>query len=223
MSSSIYTKSKWINSSAHYALMDRFFKDSPIIVNFDFFNTQTVFTPEHPHKTLLEEYQRTTAIDGKPRLVFGAWAGPQCCITNVIHEMGHLVEIDDARILSYGWGLRMPQQYIPGRYARMCPIPTTYKATLREVRTMVLQWQVQNMLGIDETPREILQALKFMPDFGYIPHMLDDSKEHEYKEYDEGRFDYLEKQFHIYMETYTLAHFHTEWVRKNELLRQRLT
>jgi hypothetical protein len=200
---SLYKHSEWMGSPQQERMEGTFFQDSPIKIDWKMHDTQRI-------------------IDDK-QLVFGGWAGPLCCITNVIHEMCHLVEIDDARILRNGWGLIMPEQYIPGRYSCMAPIPVTNKASLRETRVAALQYQVQNMLGIPTSIRDVILSFQFLPDFCNIPDGVDREKDFEYKEIDEGRYQYLERYLAECMGgKYTLTFFHQEWARKNQLLRKAL-
>lgn len=130
--------------------------------------------------------------------------------------MSHLVEIDDARILKPSWGLTTPTQYISGRYSYVASIPMTCQPSLRETRVIALAWQVQNMLGMEETPLEALSALYFMSDWCNIPASRKDTVE----DYKNSRFEYLESYMIKCMkEKYTLDFFMTEWKRKNKLLK----
>lgn len=203
--SSIYKATKWMNSPQQERMLEEFFVGSPIQIEWDFHGTQKVH-----NKTL----------------IFGPWAGPAQCITHVMHEMAHLAEIDDARILEHGWGLRMPEVYIPGRYSHMAAVPTTYQASLRECRTIAMQWHLQNHLGIEETPREAITSLKWMPDYCNLPCRKYDGNtpgEFSYAESEETRLAFLENKMIEYArDKYTLTFFMQEWVRKNELLKQAL-
>ena len=199
---SYYTDSKWMNTPQQHQLLEVFFKDSPIRIDWDFHGTQKV-----------EGY----------KLIFGPWAGPERCITNIIHEMGHLAEIDDARILKVGWGLTTPEVYIPGRYARMAAVPTTWQPIKRECRVMAMQWLIQNFLGIEETPREVVKSLKWMPDWCNLPCRRYDGQvpgEFSYAEYEEQRMTFVENTMLEYSrDKFTLDYFRAEWKRKNEMLR----
>lgn len=191
----VFTPTEWMNSPQQDQLMEIYFKDSPIVVDWDFHHSQKV-------------------EDGK--LVLGPWAGPSQCITNVIHEMGHLVEIDDARILAHGWGLHVPMTECLGREY---PNPVTPKACMREVRVFAMQWQLQNFLGIKTEIRELVRLNRFLPDFCFVPK----EGEQEGESYDEPRLRYLERRLLEYVKgKYTLEFFNREWSRKNELLRRSL-
>jgi len=197
----MYKDSQWWNTVQHQRLVDTYLKDSPIELNWEMHDTQQV-------------------KDNK--LIFGAWAGPLRCITHVIHEMCHLVEIDDARILEEGWGLRMPQVYIPGRYSRLAAVPATYQPSLRETRVAALQYHVQRYIGIPTTFRSVINSFQFLPDWCNIPHGIDlDSNDYSYKDIDEARYQFLQNYLIQCMEgKYTLDFFHQEWKRKNQLLHE---
>lgn len=74
-------------------------------------------------------------IDG--RLVLGMRAGPEVKKINLLHEMAHFIEIDDARCMVYGWGLKVPETYIPGH--RPFYDPQTFQAGAREIRVSAIQ------------------------------------------------------------------------------------
>lgn len=203
--SSIYSSSKWMNSPQQEQLLETFFVGSPINIDWDFHGTQKIHNNQ---------------------LVFGPWAGPLQCITHVMHEMGHLAEIDDDRILKHGWGLTTPEQYIPGRYSHIASVPVTFQPSLRECRAIALQWHLQNFLGIEETPREAITALKWMPDYCNIParkYSGTSPGEYSYAESEETRLLFLENKMLEYSRNkYTLTFFMEEWKRKNELLSKAL-
>ena len=198
--------SKWIDSPEHKRVLAEFFQDSPIQVSSD--------------------VEGMKVFDNV--LFLGMRAGPWRCLTNLIHEMSHLVEIDDARVLKHGWGFTTPQIYMPGRHSYMASAPVSIQPIRREVRVIALQWQIQNELGIHVNKRETLSALKFMPDWCNVPSGLpggyfDLPWEEQAKitvHTNEFRFAYLQAYMDECMSgKYNLSFFHTEWKRKNELLR----
>lgn len=203
LSVSLYSDSKWMNTPQQEQLLEVFFKDSPIAIDWDFHGTQKVESN---------------------KLIFGPWAGPERCITNLIHEMGHLAEIDDARILQHGWGLTTPELYIPGRYSHMAAVPKTWQPIQRECRVMAMQWHIQNLLGIEETPREVVKSLKWMPDWCNLPLRRYDGTtpgEFPYAEYEESRLMFVENTMLEFSRgKFSLKFFREEWKRKNELLKQ---
>ena len=187
--------SKWINSPQQDLLLDTFFKDSPIKIDWKFYGTQKV-------------------VDNT--LILGSWAGPHQCLKSIIHEMAHLAEIDDARILTSGWGLNMPTTYIPGRYSRIVDAPLTYQGSLRECRVIAMQWHVQNMIELYESPADAVSSLQYMPDFYNLPIIPSEDIEAR----DAHRMLFLENKMLEYSrDKYTLEFFLSEWKRKNDLLK----
>jgi hypothetical protein len=85
-----------------------------------------------------------------------------------------------------------------------------------------MQWHLQNFLGIEETPREAISALKWMPDYCNIPYRKD-GEEFTLAQADETRLSFLENKMLEYSRgKYTLSFFMEEWKRKNKLLTEAL-
>lgn len=103
-------------------------------------------------------------IDGTVAL--GGRAGPEVSIVNLCHEMAHFVEIDDARCVTEGWGLIVPQQFV---YDRMCCNPVTHQGTDREIRVAAYQYHLLQYLGIYRTPAYLVSSFHFLPDFCFVP------------------------------------------------------
>ena len=72
------------------------------------------------------------------RMILGMRAGPEVGdVDSLLHEMGHFIEIDDARCTSYGWGLDVRMAYFPGHPP--CHDPQTFQACEREIRVTAIQ------------------------------------------------------------------------------------
>jgi len=199
---SIYKDSSHMTPEVVERLMGAYFQGVSIKVDWDFYATQKV-------------NHETVEWNGKPynrrTLVFGPWAGPRRCPTHVIHEMAHLAEINDRRILIHGWGLRLPEVYISaGQYSRMCCEPTTWQATQRETRVIAYQMGVEEEMGIGSSVEESVQSLVFMADWWLVPGK--DNKE---------RLSFVAETVTELRKTFTLERFKAEWVRKNALLKKR--
>lgn len=94
-------------------------------------------------------------------MLLGMGAGPTHGDPGVLlHEMAHFVEIDDARCLVWGWGLRVPTVEVAGR---MCEQPTSFACCLREVRVMALQCALGRHFGLEQDPAELAQLLSWVP------------------------------------------------------------
>lgn len=79
-------------------------------------------------------------------MLFGWRVGPSKDVDGVVHEMAHLIEIDDARCHLPGWGLWVRQTYIPGHppFAE----PHTFQACAREIRVVAIQKVIFESLGL---------------------------------------------------------------------------
>lgn len=71
------------------------------------------------------------------RMVLGMRSGPVKDEDALLHEMGHFVEIDDARCTLPGWGLHVTTVCFPGHPP--CLDPRTFQACEREIRVMGIQ------------------------------------------------------------------------------------
>jgi hypothetical protein len=142
------------------------------------------------------------------RLVVGAKAGPKRSVSNLAHEMCHFVEIDDARCGEYGWGLRIPEVEI---YGRFCAQPVTRQGTERECRVAALQHNLLQWLGVYRTPKCLVSAFHFLPDFCYVP-----------GERDRGRLSWCEERVLSLIGTpeYSIDWWMAEWDRKDAVLRE---
>jgi hypothetical protein len=168
-----------------------FFKDSPIII----------------HENL--EGQRVE----NNILYLGLKAGPEIHITNLLHEMSHLVEIDDARILSYGWGLKygsLVQVILGQEYQEFL----STAATEREIRVWAFQHQLQNLLGIDTPIKETVKSAVYLGDWANVAFGDKLNLKCQKK-----ALEWVENQVVEKMKTLTLEFFQNEWTRKNCLLK----
>jgi len=154
--------------------------------------------------------------------VIGARAGPEIKAWNLLHEMAHFVEIDDDRMCSYGWGLRVPEVFV---YDRMCVEPTTTQMTKREIRVIAFQRNVMVYLGMEEPASKSVNSLHFLPDHTLVP-LEDGSPAYiegrpvckSLKQTDKSRMKWIANQVEALQSKYTLEFFISEWERKNQLL-----
>lgn len=145
------------------------------------------------------------------RLCFGVWAGPKAETSNLLHEMAHFVEIDEARMNITGWGLKLPnRRYTKGLYDG-CE-PKTMQITAREIRVMALQHNLHEHLGIPTWRDQVVQLLRWLPDAHNVPGA---SKE-AHNRWIMAQYDRLIKS-----EAYSFSRFNVEWKRRNEILRKR--
>lgn len=95
------------------------------------------------------------------RLTLGMRSGPSQDMTNVLHELAHLVEIEDDRIGSNNWGLRIRRVEILGR---LVIDPQTPQATQRECRVFGIQARMMEAVGIPYDMDEFVDLNKWLPD-----------------------------------------------------------
>jgi hypothetical protein len=69
-------------------------------------------------------------------MLLGMRAAGEYSVGSLLHEMAHLIEIDDDRCHLFGWGLRTRKVTFRGRtYSE----PLTFQCSERELRTMAIQ------------------------------------------------------------------------------------
>lgn len=86
------------------------------------------------------------AVDNN-RFMFATWAGPTADVGNLLHEMGHFVEINPERCHRPGWGLGYGKKIVIGGREYDEGMHTK-KAIEREIRTFAIQLVLSNHYGI---------------------------------------------------------------------------
>lgn len=163
-------------------------------------------------------------IDRDGTILVGNRAGPKNHVSNLAHELSHFVEIDDARMGVYGWGLKVPEIWV---YDRMCCEPRTMKMVERELRVIAFQTNLLESLGSPKQVQSFTRSLVYMPDFIHVP--LDDGRsaygedapsfeEMGPRKKDESRIRWLTRRVIEMLPEYTLERFDSEWARKINLL-----
>lgn len=184
-----------------------------------------------------EFFSKTKAIQFRPDLEgqriedgvihVGDRSGPNHNdVSALAHEMSHFVEIDDDRMTSYGWGLRLPEVYAINR---ICIEPLTCQATKRELRVIAFQLNLCEYIGLSLEDDYTVSSLRFMPDTTFVP--LEDGSQ-PYGEITTHGLDYNEiqasqqrwrlNQVKALRAIHTLDVFLSEWGRKVEVLERRL-
>jgi len=90
------------------------------------------------------------------RMILGAKAGPGVDPSNLLHEMAHFIEIDDARCCVRGWGLLTGFDEEP---------VITYQATERELRVIAIQKLLGEHFGVEADIPKTISSMTFMPDW----------------------------------------------------------
>jgi hypothetical protein len=154
----------------------------------------------------------------------GNRAGPALALSNLVHELCHFVEIDDARMTVHGWGLHVPQVVILGQ---VCNEPVTKKMTERELRVIAYQLNVLESIGAPSRAKNLVSSLQYMSDFIYVP--LEDGRsaygedspdreEMSSREKDASRIRWMANKVTELRAQYTLERFDREFFRKAQLL-----
>lgn len=99
------------------------------------------------------------------RIKIGPWAGPETAISNVLHEVCHFVEIDEARMRESGWGLIVPTQFLFGKMFNEFSTP---KHIYREQRVWAYQLNLHYKYGIREDAYEFAKSAQWLGGFGWL-------------------------------------------------------
>lgn len=144
-------------------------------------------------------------------------------ISNICHEMAHLVEIDDARMRSQGWGLTVPEIFV---IDRICQEPTTKDITMRELRVAAYQSHLLAYLGVSKPVGEIVDSFDWLPDSCYVP--IEDGRKPYGANYEAVRAEGIDiqksqhrwriNQVKKLKKIFTLDRFLSEWKRKVQWL-----
>jgi hypothetical protein len=98
------------------------------------------------------------------RFMLQTWAGPQADLFNLVHEIAHMIEIDDRRCHNPNWGFKYGKTvYIPG-HGDVNEGMVTNQAIEREIRVFGIQLHIHQAFGIEIVHHE--------------PNSWDDNDEH---------------------------------------------
>lgn len=147
------------------------------------------------------------AFAPSPHYLFGLRAGPSLSVSFALHELAHLVEIDDRRATMFGWGLDVPTQWV---YDRLCAEPVTNQATTRECRVVAYQALLGDAIGLKADIRDTVSALQYMPDWWHVPGRSD-----------KARIAWCERQVRKNLQTMTVRQTLDELRRKIQILERR--
>lgn len=140
----------------------------------------------------------------------GTWAGPHADISNLLHEMGHFVEIDQPRMAKYGWGLKFGKYYQIGMHSGHEPY--TAQSVWREIRVWAYQINLMNHYNIPETIENMTASADYLPAICYVPGKTK-----------EERLAYVaaETRKMSLLPAYQVVSFATEWERRAKILDRR--
>ena len=136
------------------------------------------------------------SLEGYLNFSFGGRAGPEISIEHVLHEIAHAIEFGpdefENRVSRFGFHFIVPKVEIRGK---MYNDPRSNLGTIRELRTMAIQWQFHRALGIDTNADDycdrITKSLRFMPDWGFVPGDSDEDRHNWRVEYLKSNLDFM--------------------------------
>lgn len=140
-------------------------------------------------------------------VIIGCKAGPSLEVSNLLHEMSHLVEIDKPRLTQFGWGLKNGTFWQIGNQSGY--VPHTNQSVLREMRVWAFQYNIEQHLGINTTIKELVSAATYLPAFCYMGKT------------DKLRFSAIAKGVKKDLKKYSYKVFVKEWFERVEYLENR--
>lgn len=142
-------------------------------------------------------------------ILLGSRCGPVAFDLNaLLHEMCHLVEIDDRRVTVYGWGLTYTEVEILGRAYQE---PSTCQDVRRELRVLAYQTNLRQALELSPSVEETVRSLVHLPGWCFVPGPGPAKARHAWCM---KRLESLSRKH-----SYSFESFDKEWWRKIALLR----
>lgn len=137
------------------------------------------------------------------------YVGSRCGPTHndpaaLCHELAHMVEIDEWRMKSDNWGLKLPWVEVCGQF---CIKPSATQMINRELRVCAYQNALHEYFGVNELIEETVASLCFMPDWVMVPYKTN---------CDESRLEWCLEKLKDYRKVYNLDSFFTEFKRRTE-------
>ena len=157
------------------------------------------------------------------RFMFGTWAGPTAKESNLLHEIGHFVEIDDARCHLPDWGLKGGKWIeVCGRYINEGM--TTKKAVEREIRTIGIALVLHEHFGLAPMDEDVsdsrywAEVCQYID--GYYLFKPENYREQDisYKESEKLAFDEIERLILEEKKKWTVEKVYNAWHEKMKVL-----
>jgi hypothetical protein len=176
---------------------------------------QALFPAEVPIRLVLR--REGMSINDKWEMELGMRAGPGLSIGNLLHEIGHLIDIDDARASKWNWGLFYPEQEV---FGRLYPQPITPKGAVRECHVIAWQMVLAEMIGLPFDPMEWVSSLQWLTDFMCVPRKRVPGES--MKQWDNRRFAWLMRKVWRYRAKINAEMACDEIIRKSYIVRDHL-
>lgn len=108
------------------------------------------------------------SVDYDNEIVFlGNRAGPSSEPLDLFHEMGHLVDIQERKIILSDWGFSYGTPY--SIHEQKYFINETYNACKRECKVFAIQKKMAEEFGINADISDLVHSLYLLPDFSNVP------------------------------------------------------
>lgn len=133
---------------------------------------QALFDGHEEYLTWSREIEGNNTSEG--RMVLGMRAGPSASIGSLLHEMAHLVEIDDARCHRHAWGLEVTQVEVLGE---IYTEPRTFQCSIRELRVTAIQKVLSDHLGCCMSLNWWGPLIQYLPDWWAFRQYFGDAAE----------------------------------------------
>lgn len=153
-------------------------------------------------------------------LILGCMAGPSQEISNLFHEMGHLIVCPDKKVGMYAWGLDYSNiVYIPGYQPFIEPL--TCQDVLLELK--VIGWQAvieKELTGDIKGSLDNVRALTWLGGWSYYKY--EETKDLEYSKKDNAKIEFGQQFIQDFLLKVTFQDFQQEWDRKIKLVEEKM-
>lgn len=158
--------------------------------------------------------------DGRMRM--GCRSGPVLELDATLHEIGHMVEIDDDRCGISGWRLRYGRLiHVPGHD----PFHEEFKTAQpieREIRVLGVQACLHDHYGIPYDALGAATSMAFIDSFWYLHYVDYKPSGTTYRDHEKIAIAVIMNRIEDEKTKHTFEAVHREWTRKMGILRQHL-
>lgn len=153
------------------------------------------------------------------KFVLGCRAGPQINITNLFHEMAHLAEREEDKLLqkpSYAWGFSFGKPWEIGNFSGF--EPSTDASVRREIRVWAYQWSLQRQFGIKDSIYNTIRPIVYLPAFVYYHRSNGKNGQYHLSDQCKIKIACLEAQ-ELSKKDFSYSNFVNAWQTRMELLK----
>lgn len=165
---------------------------------------------------------QTLTKNGK--YLLGTWAGPEQNASNLLHEICHLAEREEDKLLEFplgGWGFSQGKYWEVGYHCGY--EPTTDQQVMREARVWAYQLSLHKKYGLSDNPQEMVSSAIYLPAFCHFQFKFNkcsyNCKEENHLASEEFALKKLANLVDDWSRNfYTVDRFEEEWNKRMELL-----